>query len=399
MVHGVLESSPWLKDRVVEVYQGAFGLLPASDQVPPGLTLISGCFMGFHDKCPWSECGRYLAVHRPAADRVDPDRSEVGIGLLDLHASGLHRPIARSRLWNWQQGAELQWLAGTGFVVFNDERAGHPGSVLVDTNGGTVHRWDLPVAALDRLGRNALSLDFGELASGAPGYGYPRSMGRGSYGGKLTLMHLADSSVQVLFDVGGVSSSPPNIDPVGRPFLSHPSFSPDGRTVAFYCRSRDRRGYLRTSVYVVALDGGRVTRLPLDDCSHYAWIDDRRILAYARPVSGRWQYLIISPGDARVESANWIGHSDGHPQAAPDGRRVVTDSYPDRKRVQRLFVADLQTREVSQLAALRIPWRFRGVYRCDFHPRWSRDGSRVAIDTAHTGVRSVGILPVESSCR
>ena len=397
-VHAALESAPNLKRRVVRVYQAAFGLLPVVEHIPRELSLIPDCFIGFHDKCPWSECGGFLAVHRPPSRHAVPGKSHVGIGVLDLQSSARYRPLSRSRLWNWQQGSELQWLRGTGCVVFNEEREGRHSSVMVDINGRVVDRWDLPIAALDRNGVYALSINFRELARGAPGYGY--HCGQGGERGKLLLVCLASGSSRMIFDIRSWAGISDHRNTPDEWFLSHPSFSPDGRRVLFYCRSRNRRGRLSTVVQSTRLDIGGTTRLDLDDCSHYCWIDDDTILAYARPPSGAWQYLTVRLRDVpEIESASWLGRPDGHPQVAEDGRSVVTDSYPDRQRVQRLFVGDMVTRRVTERAAFRIPAQFRDEYRCDFHPRWNRDGTQIAIDTAHTGVRSVAILPLEPSWR
>jgi hypothetical protein len=40
------------------------------------------------------------------------------------------------------------------------------------------------------------------------------------------------------------------------------------------------------------------------------------------------------------------------------------------------------------------PPELRGDVRCDLHPRWSRDGSQVCIDSAHEGTRQIYVLDV-----
>jgi len=40
------------------------------------------------------------------------------------------------------------------------------------------------------------------------------------------------------------------------------------------------------------------------------------------------------------------------------------------------------------------PPELHGPVRCDLHPRWSRDGRKVSIDSAHSGQRQIYALDV-----
>ncbi|RKY58480.1 MAG: hypothetical protein DRP94_06185, partial [Candidatus Latescibacterota bacterium] len=40
------------------------------------------------------------------------------------------------------------------------------------------------------------------------------------------------------------------------------------------------------------------------------------------------------------------------------------------------------------------PPELRGEIRCDLHPRWSRDGREVCIDSAHEGHRQMYVVEV-----
>ena len=43
--------------------------------------------------------------------------------------------------------------------------------------------------------------------------------------------------------------------------------------------------------------------------------------------------------------------TDGHPSFTPDGRYMITDTYPDKYHCQRLYVYDLQTSKYLLLGA------------------------------------------------
>ena len=84
---------------------------------------------------------------------------------------------------------------------------------------------------------------------------------------------------------------------------------------------------------------------------------------------------------------------DGHPQAFQVSRKFVSDTYPNRERIQSLFVYDIDHEERLEVAKFKSPFSFRGVVRTDLHPRWSRSGNLICIDASFTGRRSLCILP------
>jgi Tol biopolymer transport system component len=85
---------------------------------------------------------------------------------------------------------------------------------------------------------------------------------------------------------------------------------------------------------------------------------------------------------------------DGHPSVSPDGRYLVTDTYPDRRRQQSLLLFDLQTQELEVLGRFLLPVNFYAETRVDLHPRWSPDGSLISIDSGHRGHRGTYILDI-----
>lgn len=176
-------------------------------------------------------------------------------------------------------------------------------------------------------------------------------------------------------------------------FLSHALFSPDSSRFLFYHRWRQRNGVLHTRLYSIGTNGEQLFSYPSGDYSHLAWRDNNEILAYCRIENQPWGYYLFKDG---VGTAAPVGQhfftSDGHPQFSDSGKHFVTDSYPDRYRQQCLFMFSIASGEGKEIARLKIPHKFRREYRCDFHPRWSPDGSTICFDSAHTGTRSLCTL-------
>ncbi|WP_321438134.1 hypothetical protein [uncultured Bacteroides sp.] len=74
--------------------------------------------------------------------------------------------------------------------------------------------------------------------------------------------------------------------------------------------------------------------------------------------------------------------TDGHPSFTPDGRYMITDTYPDKHHLQRLYVYDMVTRKHLLLGTFYAYYDHNPA-SCDLHPKLSRDGQFVVVDSAH----------------
>jgi Tol biopolymer transport system component len=63
---------------------------------------------------------------------------------------------------------------------------------------------------------------------------------------------------------------------------------------------------------------------------------------------------------------------------------MVSDTYPDNKTHKRvLFLYDLLANKRIDIGEFYADPSLSKENRCDLHPRWSRDGSSVSIDSIH----------------
>ncbi len=77
------------------------------------------------------------------------------------------------------------------------------------------------------------------------------------------------------------------------------------------------------------------------------------------------------------------GHNTYLPIA--DNRWILNDTYPDKDRLQHPYLFDTSTGTKIPLGHVYSPPEYTGEWRCDTHPRSSRDGQLVCIDSPHTG--------------
>ena len=357
------------------------------------------CFYGYFGLQPWSRDGRRFLFHRWRPR--DPRR--VAICMRDA-ATGAVQVLGESAAWNFQQGSMAQWVMHEGLecAIFNDVADGQLACRIVAPDGSGQHRpW--PIQALHPDGNEALSLNYRRLARIRPEYGYDVDVGNFLPGQSperdgLWRVDLRRGTATLAVTLAGLAALSPRPEMAGADHkVNHAVYSPLGSRFVFMHRWIGPRGKF-SRLYVANADGSEL-RLLLDHrmVSHYAWLDERRLLVWARaPDSGDRYYLLDVTTGAR--EACWPGtldrFGDGHPSYSADGRWIVTDSYPDRSRMRRLLLCRPDAGVVFEAGAFHAPWRYDGEVRCDLHPRWNRDGTRISIDSAHEGVRWTYVVDV-----
>jgi Tol biopolymer transport system component len=76
-------------------------------------------------------------------------------------------------------------------------------------------------------------------------------------------------------------------------------------------------------------------------------------------------------------------------------RWLLTDTYPDPVTNERiLMMFDCENNVRHDLGSFYTDPKLRKENRCDLHPRWSRDGTQVCIDSVHEGERQMYVLDV-----
>ncbi|MDQ2075766.1 hypothetical protein [Marinimicrobium sp. ABcell2] len=307
-----------------------------------------------------------------------------------------YRPISETKLWNWQQGSMLQWLGNKDVVIFNDWLDGAHRAHVFDTSSQKLATFDVPVAATSPDGSSFLSYSFDRLSQGLKGYGYFRKSGSFMIDGvafehSLVSVDCETGRASVLFtleDIIGISKR--EFSTGAYHYFSHCLYSPKGDKALVFHRWIDTSDDVKTQALVYSFESNSVSILPLGEyISHASWLTQHEVVLYAQNLNGKRGYFVVNPESGNVSQ---IGEnafsSDGHPQARHDVPMILTDTYPDRYRMQKLYCFDLTTQVSHLLLSLKIPLRYRNTVRCDFHPRWDRTGKYVSFDSAHTGTRA-----------
>lgn len=415
-------------------------------------------FFGFHDLCPWDQSGRYmLAMETDFIDRPPTAKDKARVCLIDLEGNNKLEVLAETSAWNFHQGCRAQWLPDDPEkIIYNNRINDQFVSVILDVrNRKEVRVLEYPVYAVSPGGGFGLGLDFDWLGRHG-GYGYALVGGKSDVDhgpeillspeynrGGITRIDFKTGKADLVpglsaYDIARLENSPlPN----EFHFLIHVAFNPSGERICFLDKYRLPDGGFMQRLITANSDGSDRRVLP-GHVTHYCWKSDNEILAFgkyspsvmalrqkgfsknrilkpflniARKMRGTLKqriagqsYFLLKDKTQEVERiAVGVMTEDGHPQFSPDGRWVITDTYPDKNHERTLILYDWKNKKRIDLGKFKSmpdkkcltgyhsnePWDISQM-RADLHPRWSRDGRRVCIDSAHEGTRQMYVVDV-----
>ena len=408
----ILARMPFVKNIIKDIYSRSIYLyhkttytcrtIAALENVSSNLE--NETFFGYYDKSPANLSGSYIIYHRSTyPTKFKPNCTKPINIVLQEVASGKRVAELVSYAYNWQQGTKLQWLTDRRFI-FNDYNLDLDCYVskVFDIDAGHIVKV-FPMPIYDCYGEDfALTLNFDRLARLAPDYGYSNRLDKpmdlndidsdgvffiNMQNGKYHLVITLNELIRI---------EPTNSMQGALHTVNHIMIGPDGENFIFIHRWYKNRRRIERLMHAKK-DGSEIRVLAaFGMVSHCFWIDESTILSYMRGPGYRDAYWLINTvtGELVRLRLNTIDkYGDGHPHVRGDW--FVTDTYPDKARMQHLFLCNWKTGDFRELGEFFHGFDYNGETRCDLHPRFSPNGKEIFFDSVFDGCRRLYKLEVK----
>jgi hypothetical protein len=409
IIYNKLRGTPAIKKKVRNLYQQMFDLLPEAKakSVYP-IVDREGYFFGFHDHSPFSADNSKLLANSARFDRRMPSKEDrLIVGFFGGKDFKTFTEIGETRAWNWHMGCKLQWRGTFDQVVFNDHIDGQNVAKIIDVGTGRESILPGAISSVSPDGSWGIGYSFSRVESCMPGYGYihnvcevdldhyrPESTG-------LYVIDLISGNKKELITIAQLAGVNPSASMKGaKHFFTHAQISPDSQRFMFLHRWINPDGDIDkrfSRLIVCAYDGSVVDTFSTNEMvSHIGWRGSEQVIAYCRVPVFDDQYVLFTvgrPDETKILGVNCFS-SDGHPSFDETGRWMLTDTYPDRRRVQTLALYDTQKEIRVDIAKLPMPKDFQSPsssqhWACDLHPRWDRQSRFLCFDATFSGQRSL----------
>jgi hypothetical protein len=374
-------------------------------------------WFGYYDKLQFDPKNRYvLGMKVDFEGRSPMENDEITIGMVDLYDNDKWIELGKSVAWSWQQGCMLQFVPGSdSLVIWNDRKNGKFVSHLFNIYTRKEKMLPFAVYALSPDGEHAVTTDFERIQDTRPGYGYagitdPNHDNLAPSNGGIYLCNLKSGEKKLIISYSKMvamqtlNDDAANTDRMNQKnWFNHLLFNTDGSRFIFLHRwksvSKKDVGGFATLMYTSDLEGKDIRLVdPSNYTSHFIWRDKSHITAWTKqPSQGPGFYVFTDgvPNETYVlnqEKMAVNGHNTYIP-GKPDW--ILNDTYPDKNRFQHVYLFNVKTDVKIPLGSFYLPPDYKGEWRCDTHPRVSRDGKLVCIDCpVSNGGRQLVLLDI-----
>ena len=409
IVYGMVKNHPWMKKTIRTIYQGFFDLLPKEKEIFKGdFQYKEGYFFGFHDVSAFSPDESKILAHKTPFDgRIPKDNEPVEIGYFDFLGGkfGEFHILDKSFAWNYHKGCRLQWI-NNDKIIYNTAIEGTLVSKIMDVNTRNFDIIYFPIDAIYSSEARLIGTTFSysRLNRCMPGYGYAIAdedyVEEAPQGSGLFIINLLTKKRELCISLEELAYSVGYAYRIGYThFVTHSEFSKDGRYVSFLYRvapiGKEGLDMHKTWILIYDLQSKSLKVLSTQESgSHYVWNDKNQIIASC-VINGKSCHVLydLDNLDSYKIVASDVLNSDGH-QSFITNTKFVTDTYPDRKRMAKLYIVDTETSSAELVASIYSPKEFQTKdvqchIACDLHPRVSPSKRYISFDSPRTGKRAL----------
>ncbi len=388
---------------------------------PPIRAITRGRFhwFGYYDKFQFDPTNRYVLGNEVSFEHRSPRPDDpIKVGMVDLDDGDKWIELGETTAWNWQQGCMLQWLPGSNSeVMWNDREDDHFVCHILDVKTGARRTLPQAVYTVSPDGRWGLAPDFRRLNDTRPGYGYagildPNRQQLAPQDAGIWKIDMQTGESRLLITFAEIAAIPLEADPTefdgAKHWFNHLLFNTDGTRFLWLHRWRGPNsakkyagvGGFGTRMFTANADGSdRFILDPLGRTSHFIWRDPDHVFAWAYHPTFKDRFYLF---EDRTREVSAIGPDvmtvNGHNTYLPgtNNEWVLNDTYPGKDNLQHVYLYHIPTNRRVPIADLESLPPYRGEWRCDTHPRSSRDGKLVCVDSPHDGGRQMYLIDLSN---
>ncbi len=293
-------------------------------------------------------------------------------------------------------------------ILYNDRIDKEIVSVFLDINSGKKRMLPRPVNGISHNGKYALSLTYGRLGRMRNVVSYANVVDpykNEAHPDKdgVFVMDLQTGEYKLVVSIKQVYEMMKEAHPElehKHIWFNHTVFNKSDTRFFLLARTRDdKSGSLETGMFTVGIDGSDLREvIPYgSSVSHFDWRNDKEIIAtFNLDSDGRRHYHLVDGVNEYKRLGNGSLDFDGHCTFSPDQKWIATDRKVKSTLEQSIILHNFDSDKTKTLATFSMKERkfITGELRCDFHPRWNRDGTAICFDAldAESGTRQMHLV-------
>jgi hypothetical protein len=378
------------------------------ESFPPVRTITRGPahhWFGYYDKLQFDPTDRFVLSNEVTFEHRTPRADDaIRVGMVDTANNDAWIELGTSRAWGWQQGCMLQWIPRPdSHVLWNDREGDRFVCRVMNTQTRKQRTIQRPIYTVSPDGTFGLSVNFARLQVFRPGYGYvglpdPYGDQMAPKDDGIFRVDLKSGDSRLILPLSEMATIPHQGRPVDNVWhwFNHLLISPGGKRFIALNRWRTwdpatgrlAKGYT-TRMITANVDGSDLFVLdPSGYTSHFIWRDPEHVCMWTKPEGRESAFYLFRDRTREIEIVGEKAMThNGHITYLPiaNNEWILNDTYPDRgTRNQHVYLYHVPSEKRYELGRFHSPPQYTGEWRCDTHPRSSKSGTLVCIDSPHT---------------
>ncbi|MFM9028725.1 MAG: hypothetical protein ACKOQ6_12155 [Bacteroidota bacterium] len=344
-------------------------------------------FFGYYDLSPVNPSGTHIAFHEMKENGMRSSIAEIVV--LDL-VSNERKVIGETSMFNLQSGSRLQWLNESEIIYnFQKDEYSTCGTLRYDISTGQSRFYPFPVFVSDE--HFAYSVNLQALLKSGNEYAYRKMKLEVEEEDEPMICRMdwrSGQSIAILTRLKLIRAGNREFPADCIHTVNHLMISPDKKKLLFIHRWYSSEGK-SDRLMLLEIKDDSLKILNDEMSSHCCWLNESTIMGYMRHEGRDGYFLVTTSGElSNLLPASDLPVRDGHPSTAMNC--IVFDTYPDKRRMQSLFLT--RGDKTERIARFFSPITFNPYYRCDLHPRLNTNASCIFIDSDHDGLRSLYMI-------